>query len=276
MIRNLKQYCEGTLNYSPFYKSSLPNAGARRYVDLSMGAGTPKFNAYVGGQYEATVLTGSGNAGIYVGSGDRYVNRLTVNTTTANSIPCHLMLCDYLMFYPLIDLDSTDLQELDNTATLTRYTDGVNVQVMAVVTTPMAASVNCNVNYTNALGVDVTTSFTLISNANIGGIISSASTQSTATTANSPFLPIKDGCRKINSIQLVGSAGGFASFVLVKPLIQLALLELGVPNELEPVRQMGQMKKIYNGAYLNFVALQGGSAGATGIQGILETMKVEE
>ena len=276
MIRNLKQYCEGNLFYSPFYKSSLPNAGAGRYVDLSMGAGTPKFNAYVGGQYEATVLTGTGNAGIYVGSGDRYINRLTANTNTASSIPLHLMLCDYLMFYPLVDLDSTDLQELDNTATLTRYSDGVNVQVMAVVTTPMAASVNCTVNYTNALGVDISASFALISNANIGGIASSSSTQSTATTANSPFLPINDGCRKINSVQLAGSAGGFASFVLVYPLVKFDLIELGVPNELEPIRQMAQMKKIFDGAYLNFVALQGGSAGATGIQGILETMKVEE
>lgn len=267
--------------HSPFYKSSVPVVGAGLWADLSMGAGTPKFNAYVGGQLEATPLSGVGNTGIYLGpySGKKYIHRLNANCNSANSAPYFLQLCDYLMFYPLVDLDSLDLQEMDNTQSLTRSTDGAGVQVMIVLSSPMAAAGNCTVNYINQNGDTKSVTFTLLLSSVLGAIISTASTQSKSNTAMTPFMPLAagdTGVRRITSVQMVSSAGGFATFVLVKPLVRLQLQEISVPNEVEPVRQMAQMKEIESGACLNFIGLQGGSGNVTALQGILETVNIGE
>lgn len=284
-VRNLAQYANaynnGGVMHSPFYKSSVPAVGAGLWADLSVGAGTPKFNAYVGGQLEATPLNGTGNNGLYLGSyiGKKYIHRLTANCNTANSTPYYLSLCDYLMFYPLVDLDSLDLQEMDNTATLSRNVDGQGVQVMIVLSSPMAAAGNCTVNYINQNGVEKSVTFTLLLSSVLGAIISTGSTQSTLNTAITPFMPLAagdTGVRSITSVQMTSSSGGFATFVLVKPLIQLQLQELSVPNEVEPVRQMAKMKEVESGACLNFMGLQGGSGTVTALQGILETVNIGE
>ena len=285
MVRNLAQYANaynnGCVMHSPFYKSSVPVVGAGLWADLSMGAGTPKFNAYVGGQLEATPLSGVGNTGLYLGSynGKKYIHRLIANSNTANSAPYFLQLCDYLMFYPLVDLDSLDLQEMDNTQFLTRSADGVGVRVMVVLSSPMAAACNCTVNYINQNGDEKSVTFTLLSSSVLGAIISTASTQSTSNTAITPFMPLAagdTGVRRITSVQMVSSAGGFATFVLVKPLIRLQLQEISIPNEVEPVRQMAQMKEVEGGACLNFIGLQGGTGTVTALQGILETVNIGE
>ena len=122
-LNNLSKYAqafeEGGHNISLFYKTSVPtNSSTERWQDLSMGGGTPKYNAYVGGQLEATPLIGVGNAGIYVGGTPegktKYLHKITAVTTATNSPPIHLLLCDYLLFYPLISGDDTEIQLFDN------------------------------------------------------------------------------------------------------------------------------------------------------------------
>ena len=51
-----------------------------------------------------------------------------VQLTTTNGSPDHVHLLDYLMFYPLIDLDDDVEQVMDNTVTLPRYDDGAGVR----------------------------------------------------------------------------------------------------------------------------------------------------
>ena len=145
---------------------------------------------------------------------------------------------------------------------------------MFIVTTPMTNSVPVTVGYTNQDGVDKQTTFTLVGATNIGSLATSAtSTQ----TNSSPFMFLvggDSGVQKLNSITFSSSAGGFLAAVLVKPLAQLTLLELGVPNETCPAQQMAKMVEIKNGAYLNFIQLLGGNNAPTGINGIVETINV--
>jgi len=39
-------------------------------------------------------------------------------------VPITMVMCDYLLFYPQVDMDSVDPQAMDNTVTLPRYESG--------------------------------------------------------------------------------------------------------------------------------------------------------
>jgi len=59
-----------------------------------------------------------------------------VQTTTANAVPLTMVLCDYLMFYPQVDMDSLDPQPLVNDITLPRYESGEGVRMFLVAQYP--------------------------------------------------------------------------------------------------------------------------------------------
>lgn len=247
-----------------------------RWADMSMGAGIPKYNAYVGSQLEATVLTGAGNDGIYCGpsvSGTKHINRWGLQSLSSNGVPSLWNLCDYLMFYPLVDGDSTDQQDTGNTATLTRYTDGLGVQCMAVCTTPMSANATCTVSYTNAAGVSGrTTSFSIIASTAVGCIVSSSNTSAAAGSV-SPFIPLADGdtgMRSIESVTMVTPSGGFFALVLVKPLCSLVLRELNTFTESTLFKERGTLPEVKSGAYLNLIYNTGSSGQAYTLRGFVE------
>lgn len=280
MIRNIAAipaaFDEGAYWLSHFYKSTLPTpAAAGRWVDLSMGAGTPIYNAYVGNQITATPLTGARNTSIFVGPAltgyTRYLHSvLAVSTSTG--IPATLILCDYLLAYPLVDGDNTDLQEMDNTLGLPRYADGVGVQAMIVCTTPMTANAAVTIGYTNSAGVPGRTSTASIAfSANVGNLCSS---MDTAASGNgiAPFIKLEGGdlgIRSIDSVQLVSPSGGLFSIVLVRPLATVCLREQSVAREVEFLRDAAQAPEIKEGAFLNFIACNGGTAALSPLIGTL-------
>lgn len=117
---------EGKQQISSFRKVSSQASTAGTWVDLSMASGNPSPNFYSGVGLTATTL--DGNKGIYHGSDTELTKVLTdlqVITVSPGAVPITLQLCDYLLFYPLIDMDSVDEQFMDNSTTLPRYSDGV-------------------------------------------------------------------------------------------------------------------------------------------------------
>lgn len=285
MIRNLGAYAraasdDGKMWASFFQKTSLPAPVANIWTDLSMGAGTPKYNAYVGGQLEATPFIGSGNNGIYAGpqpdsSSEKYLNNITAHTSAATG-PFNLLLADYLMFYPLCDGDSTDLQIMDNTQTLPRYQDGEGVQCFAVVTTPMTANTNITMEYIDSNGNTKTTVFSLIFSSVTGTVVSTNGT-SQSNNSRSLFVNLAEGgsgIRSITSIQLSTGAGGFFCLVLCKPLATLVFGDNNCPAEISYINQNTQAKRIYDGAYLNFLCHHSSTTSLVPIQGYLEFVTV--
>jgi len=276
MLRNLSTYAKaftdtGAYFYQPIQKSSLPNVGAFGWSDLSMGAGIPKFNAYVGSQATATPLIGQRNDSIYTGhfGGEKYLHKLMLQTATANGAPNFFILADYVMAYPLIDLDSIDVQEMDNTATLPRYTDGKELQMFAVVTTPMATNASCIINYTDRNGAARSVQTSLIQSSVVGGLCASAGDVA-LSSARSPFLPILDGITRLNSVQMLNTAGGFAAFVICKPLAEIQMFEVGVPCEIQFFKQKAKMPRIEEGAFLNFIMMQGNTNPPLPLNGLIE------
>ena len=263
---------DGKFHYQYMYKAALPAAGTAGYfVDSSMAAGQPKYNAYAGAELSANVLTGAGNFGIYPG------NFITGSTKhllrwqcySAGYVSTYFHLCDYLLFYPLIDCDSTDPQPLDNTEVLTRYTDGVGVRIMLVATAPMVLTASCTITYTNSEGVSGrTTTFNTIPALATGVCAASTGTNGASSTA-SLFVNLAagdKGVRSVDQIQFAGSAGGFISIVLVKPLATNQLLEATVPTEKMFGFEYQNLPEIKPGAYLNIV-YQTVSTGASNLLG---------
>lgn len=242
-----------------FFRAALPNPGGNLlFADASVGAGLPAYNAYIGNALEATPLIGQRNASIYVGPDlpqqERYLLSLSLTEAgTVAFLPTATFL-DYLMAYPFVDLDSTDQQDMTNTASLPRYADGDGVRAMLVQQTPGAAAVaNLTVNYTNTDGVSRTVTAAARSSATIGVL---ASANSTAGTASGLFLPLAGGdrgVRSVQSVQLDVGIGGFAVLVLVKPLVMLAGSELSATIEKNFLREQAALPRIYEGAFLNYV-----------------------
>jgi hypothetical protein len=222
-------------------------------------------------QFAATPLIGSGNDGVYLGPGsDRYLSKIGLHSTSATIAPATFVLCDYLMHYPLVDGDDTAQQDLDNTATLPRYTSGDGVQCMAVCTTPMASNVTCTVSYTNSAGVSGRlVTFNLLATTVVGCIVSTPS----AANVASPFIPLASGdkgMRSIESITLAAGAGGFFALVLVKPLATVNMREQNTFTEMEGIRQRASMPSIKDGAYLNFIYQSNNTGSAVPLRGFLE------
>jgi len=257
----------GKVHYQYVYKGAIPSPGTAGYfVDTSLSSGTPKYNGYIGNALEATPFSGSGNNGIYVGnylagSTKHLVRWQAVYAGASTPIPSYLMLMDYLLFYPLIDLDSVDQQDFDNTLSLTRYTSGEGVRAFIVLTAPMSISANCTVVYTNSDGVtDRTVSFSLIPGSGNGIVVSGSDLSGGVAGSTTPFIPLSSGDKGIRSVQsftMSGSAGGFATLVLAKPLAELVLYESGVPTEKNFGFETRQMPEVKQGAYLNIIANQG-------------------
>lgn len=261
---------DGRYQYSFYTKPNIASPGVGgRLIDTSMASGQPKYNAYVGTQLAATQLIGSGNDGIFTGStpGVGYNKHLMTWGTrlVSPATVCHYVLADYLLFYPLIDLDSIDAQEFDNTASLPRYTSGVGVHAFLNCAVQSSANATATLVYVDDGDVERTTTFRILTGTT-SMVISGG-----GTTSTQHFIPLASGSKGIKRairITLGAAAGGFANLVLCKPIATNQSYETATHVEVSFVTDKLTIPKIENGAYLNILA-QTMASGAINIQGEL-------
>jgi hypothetical protein len=215
--------------WSQHYYKAASTTAAGAFTDLSWASGTPIYNSYAASPLTFTPVVNTNNKYIFTGpnplSGQqKYLLSWNMrhSKTTAGS-GSSFMLVDTLGFYPVVDCDSIDLQEMDNTLTLPRYTngEGVRMAIFASLSTN-AATTSATIVYTNQDGNTSTISTALI-NETISRSLTSAST-SVSANARSFFVslaPGDTGIRNIISIQLNQGIGGLAYIALVKPLAVL-------------------------------------------------------
>jgi hypothetical protein len=258
----------GRQNVSSFRKVSSQATTAGVWADLSMASGNPSPNFYSGIELTATTLEGS--KGMYYGNSDFIFETLCYTTTLA---PLSLLLCDYLLFYPQVDMDSVDTQQMDNTVALPRYTSGEGVRMFIVAQYPYIGGATFNVTYTNSDGVQGRTTGNVLSNTavNIASFIHGTSQQASFGC----FLPLQGndkGVRAVESITFNAPNGGLASIVLVKPLYSTLIRENTAVVESNTITDSALMPKIEKGAYLNFITLPNGSIAGQPITGLLKTI----
>lgn len=248
------------------------------WFDLSMSPGMPPPQYYIGGILTATQLKQSTDGGFYYGTNvspsERYLRKITTQANVTTALPMNAILCDYLLFYSFIDEGTTDQQDMININTLPRYTDGKGVQVMAVQTNAGTGGQRFFFTYTNSDGVSGRTSSTITMNTSttVGNIVGS----STATQGGaSPFIGLQagdSGVRSIESVTMLGIDTGLFSLVLVKPLVQTCFREITVPYEKDFLVPTTELIRIYDDAFLGFVALPLGSLAATVLRGDLKVI----
>lgn len=237
-----------------------------------MSGSIPVPNYYFSNPLEAASMLST--RGIWHGTDQspakKYLHTLELTSTTAFIGPFRL--CDYLLYYPGIDADTTDTQVLDNTqAAIARYTDGEGVQVMAVVQAPATVSNGSfTFDYINQDGVLRTSPFqgTGAALGTLGNVYTSAQ-GANVNTCGGPFLKLASndtGVRSIESVTFSVATGGLIVLVLLRPLKNLAPREAGNPVEFIGGRD-GPVVEVLDGAHLNLVAYTSSVAANTVVSG---------
>ena len=240
------------------------------WADLSMAAGNPKPQYYAATPLAAAVLDGFD--GIFHGDAktpaSKHLTAIGLVTPTAAMVGRYI-LCDYLMFYPFVDGDSLDIQVMDNTVTLPRYTDGDGVMVMAVASAPTTGGGAFTFDYVDQAGV-ARTSPVINCNTTAANIAALVTAQQAVAAGGQYFLPLtggSTGVRSITSAACTSASGGLVALVLVKPLLEIVVREIDTMNEIECVRMRPGAPRIYDGAYLNLIANPAGSIAAGQLAG---------
>lgn len=249
------------------------------WFDVSMSSGNPAAQYYVGTQFEGTILTRTARRTIEHGPNvapqRKFIRSITTMTGTATALPLPMILCDYLMFYPLIDTSDTELQTLDNPTPLSRYADGKGVQVMAVLTNAGAGGQSFYFTYTNQDGVSGRVSQTVQMNASTATGTVCTSSVGTVLQSGNPFIGLQDGdsgVRSIQSVQMLGADVGLFALVLVKPLLWTQVAEATAPYEKRMFFEGNDLPRVYDDAYLNFLCLPRGTLSGTVLVGDLKVI----
>lgn len=275
-IRSYKQaqecYDEGRFQESAFRKVPALASTPGIWTDLSGAPGNPRPNYYVGSAGEATLFNGA--YGLYHGGNvapsQKILHKLLIQSVSNGHAPAHYRLLDYLMFYPLIDMDETGQVDFTNPVSLPRYSNGIGVEAMLVATNPYIGGQKFFVNYTCYTGQDVTSQIEI---SNTGTIIGSIVHSGTPTVAGSgPFIRRPAGClgiRNINSINFQGPNGGLAAIVLVKPIADFMINETTAPVEIDFIMMKKSLPIIQDGAYVNLIGCSGASWAAAPLSGTI-------
>jgi hypothetical protein len=217
-----------------------------------------------------------------VSTATKHILNAGVVSAAANFVPGAWMLCDYLMCYPFIDCNSALAQTLVNTAfSLPRYTSGSGVRAFLVqsVGTAGAGANYITINYTNSSGLTTNGQTPGQQIANTASAIPGHIIHSGLAANNyGPFLPLCPGDNGVQSVQSIqfytvagGTAGTYATLVLVRPLLMIPSTTVSVQTERDFMNQISSMPRIYDSAYLNWLFCPGAATvGATQAQGYID------
>lgn len=278
-MRNVREYGDaiaaGQRRHGHFRKVPGDASTAGWWVDLSRGPGSPPPNFFATDPLTAATLAGL--RGIFAGSDvspqRKFLTDLALCSPTAGLVG-QFKLCDYLLYYPFIDLDDTTEQPMDNAVTLPRYPDGVGVQAIMVCLAPTTGGGSFTFNYVDQDGNAKTspTIFCSTAAANISSVITSE--QATAA-GGQLFLPLasgSSGIRSITSITMLVPNGGLGCIVLVAPLADHAIREASVPAEVSYLSMRAGPPRVYDGAFLGMFVNCAATVAAGTLTGRMSTV----
>lgn len=196
------------------------------WLDYTYSPGSPVANFYASTPLTAALV--ESDKGIYTGGNvapaTKHLKNLMLMSAASSATSTtngrqEIAVCDYLLYYPFIDTDAIgEVQTLDNTVTIPRYSGG---QVIAVAQSASSTIGQFTFTYTNQDGVAGRVSqnnFTYIVAG--GGQVVGASG---AGASFNPFCYLQAGDTLVSSIQDVtftAAGGGLMCLVIVKPLIK--------------------------------------------------------
>jgi hypothetical protein len=264
---------------STVHKSSVPFIGANAWTDMGPGVGIPTYQAYLGNPLEAVPVTGGNNKSIYLGpkspaNTKKYLLNWAIHAGSGTAAPSFWMLCDILLYYPLIDGTDLTTQILDNTQVLPRFSDGKGVVAMFVTQTPgFALAAQLDFDYTNSNGVAQNRKINVFGSNVIGRIMNVGSSAATSSVFFAETNSGDLGIKKIDAVQFNSSVGGFVTLVLLKPITQISFIEAQIWHERNYLRDNAVLPEIHQDAALNIVFNQGAAGSSLGtINSLLQTI----
>lgn len=256
-----------------FFRKVPPSTAtiAGQWFDYSTASGVPVPNYYASAPLVAQRLDPL--AGIFVPAQNaaRWLKKVVVMSaaagvaTTSNKNQA-LMLLDYLLYVPFIDLDAAgEEQVFDTTTGLDRYTSGEGVQMMLVTQAPTAGGGRYTVKYIDTNDVEQTTAVIYCPAAQPSGTLCSAVANAAGIT---PLLPLGANVRGVKrpvSLTVNVANGGLAALVLVKPIDMSYVREesrrptssptesYGDAAESERIRSKAGSRRLENNAFLSWI-----------------------
>lgn len=257
------------------------------FLDYTYFSGSPLANFYASTPLEAAVVDSS--RGIYIPSGDQFLKNITVMSAAASATSTtsglqQLILADYLLYYPFIDTDSTDQQDMIQTVSCPRYSDGG--YVMAIAQSASASIGQFTFSYTNQDGASGRTSPNIFTQIVAGG--GQSLTAHISGGGFHPFLPLQAGdsrARSIDSVTFTAVGGGLMALVIVRPILTFFLFSesrrttssnlesYGAAASIDSLIHQGRAPMIKDGAILGLLSKgNGGSLNSSTLVGFMETV----
>ena len=260
-------YNTGNTHYTGWRKVPSQVTTAGTWFDLSMSPWNPIPQYYAATPMIAQVMKMSDQWGFFhrkdVSPKKEHLAKSTLISSSANAI-WPFILADYLLYYPFIDEWSSDEQFFDNTNTITRYTDGAWVQMMAVSVAGRTGNARFIVSYTNQDWVSGRITPIHISTTAQANwtILTSQTTWTTTGNRTSPFMTLQQwdtGVRQIDSITMLDVDVWLFALVLVKPLVNFSFKDISWPVEMEYLKDWMRIPEIWTDAFLSFICCPIGS-----------------
>jgi hypothetical protein len=252
---------------------------AGRWYDMSILGGYPIANPYTGTALTSTQLTDASTGAMWHGGNVSTDTKHIVNggvwSAVSTAVPGVWLICDFLLFYPGINMNVNTLQTLTNSAGLPRYTDGKGVRAFLVVTTATGGTAhNLSMSYTNQGGTSGETLPVTVA-CTASAIVGHITHSGTAANNYGPFLPLASGdygIRSVQSVQLSAASGaGVACLVLARPLCAIPIVSASVSAERDFLNQLPSLPKVYDGAFIGLLFFAGAAlAASSNIYGYLE------
>jgi hypothetical protein len=267
---------DGKLWYGMWRKTTSVTAVTRQWYDDSMLAGIPAANFYASAPLVSATL--DANDGIRHwrledGASEHLLEAMVFGNAGTLEAPAQLMFCDWLLYYPFLDGDSADAQDLTNTVTLPRYTDGKGLRAFIVAQGSGSGVGTFTLSYTNQDGVSGRTSSGSTVTPTASGFILTCSS-GTSSNRMEPFIRLEGtdtGIRSVEQFTWTVQPGGIAALVIVKPLAHLLYAEIGTVAE---QTYYPRFPKIESGAYLNVLRSQvGATPNARVFTGLVTTIR---
>jgi hypothetical protein len=287
MLRSIKDVVDavdaGRVHTQRFFKNANAVAGDNTWTDWAFASGQPAYDARIGDAATFTPAVASRNDAIWfpdmaAGMERRLLEaNIYISPTGTGQARVECQIYDLIGYYPLLDGDSTDLQEMDNTLPLPRYATGAGVRAVLVnQVAPAVAAAQMTVSYTNSDGVSgrtvdwFTTTY---------GVTKAAYTTANAGASGPLFCKLAEGdtgIRQIDSVQFITPPGGLFAIYLVKPLVAIenrhnsAASGQSVNTERNFAMTNGfNMPAVADGAHLGLFMMTSGSARTVSLFGNL-------
>lgn len=272
----ISAYTAGKSNKGLFQKFSSNAAAsvAGRWHEFFTAGGIPTAGTWSGSAGVATQMAsatpGALNIGTAAVSPDiKNLVSWKIQSPTATVVPATFYLVDYLLYYPACVVTGT-ATTLNNTVTLSRYTDGIGVfPIIVAQTAHGAAAPALTLNYKDQDNNDQN-----------GLVMTSPANSIPISTCylnnGSPFLPLAGtdvGVKQINSYTLASGTTGTVAIVLVKVIAEIDLYAINTGVIADYIANIPTFPKIEDNACLGIIGVPGGAMAAnSAISGTLTTV----